>query len=274
MFKQPGSVFPKVLNKRPEGLPLFKWTDVKKLEDIGSGSYSDVAVYGYGATKQKVAVKTFKSNVPKNLLEKEVKLLSGLDHCNVVKALAFSANNPNALMLQYCTFDMKPFTDDNVKVSTLSELLLILDECDFAQFHGLQIHAASGLINGLAYLHGKGVVHRDLKPANVLVSNQDYVDLFDSNRDRFMQCWNDRPVTVKLTDFGESRSALIQTNSLVQTATTNAYRGSPAFMSPEILAPLYREDVHIGPISLEDMKASDVWSLALIFHNLLSPDLR
>ena len=36
-----------------------------------------------------------------------------------------------------------------------------------------------GLINGLAFLHSKGVTHRDLKPANVLLDDEFIVKICD-----------------------------------------------------------------------------------------------
>ena len=171
-------------------------------------------------------------------------------------------------------FDLKPFTDVNLQVSTLSGLLPILDDCNCEQFQHLQIHAAAGLLHGLSYLHSKGVVHRDLKPDNVLVSNQQYVGLYEVNPAMFLKSWQENPICIKLSDFGEGRSSLIQTSTLLHTATANAYRGSPAFMAPEILIPLYRPERPTETTSIEVMKSSDVWSLSLIFHHLVFPDIR
>ena len=272
MFRFP-TTLPKLKCSRPQGLPFFRWDDVERIQFLGSGSYSDVSVYRK-KTGEKVAIKTFKNNVKKDLIDKEVLLVGGLEHRNVVKALGFSDVMPNGMMMEYCMFDLKPFTDVNLQVSTLSGLLPILDDCNCEQFQHLQIHAAAGLLHGLSYLHSKGVVHRDLKPDNVLVSNQQYVGLYEVNPAMFLKSWQENPICIKLSDFGEGRSSLIQTSTLLHTATANAYRGSPAFMAPEILIPLYRPERPTETTSIEVMKSSDVWSLSLIFHHLVFPDIR
>ena len=81
---------------------------------------------------------------------------------------------------------------------------------------------------GLQYLHANDIAHRDLKPANVLLSNQ------HSGIDK---AWNDRPVSCKLTNFGESKSTLVQTNTLLNTQPRRVNRGTLLYLAPEILVP-------------------------------------
>ena len=77
-----------------------------------------------------------------------------------------------------------------------------------------------------------------------------------------------KPVVPKLTDFGEARSSLLQTNTVAQTCTENVYRGSSAYIVPEILT---NSCVHA---SLDDLKMTDIWSLAMIMFHLLNPDAK
>ena len=65
------------------------------------------------------------------------------------------------------------------------------------------------LINGLEYLHGKGVVHKDIKPGNLLLSSDDIV---------------------KITDFGVAE----ELDQFSQSDLCYTGQGSYAFQSPEI----------------------------------------
>ncbi len=71
------------------------------------------------------------------------------------------------------------------------------------------------LTDGLATMHEAGIIHRDLKPANVFLSRGTH------GRD-----------TVKILDFGVSKFAAQQNESLHMTAT-GAVMGTPLYMSPE-----------------------------------------
>ena len=71
----------------------------------------------------------------------------------------------------------------------------------------LGIGVISGMLEGLAYAHGRGVVHRDIKPENIIVTNDG---------------------SVKLTDFGLARSA-----ASPRLTQIGGFAGSPCYMSPE-----------------------------------------
>ncbi len=90
--------------------------------------------------------------------------------------------------------------------------------------------------------HAAGIVHRDLKPANLfLTTDADGGDL------------------VKVLDFGISKlkfEAGIESQAVTQTLSVI---GSPLYMSPEQMETPRDAD-----------EASDVWSLAVILHELVS----
>ena len=110
------------------------------------------------------------------LFLKEVALLNGLDHRNVVKFMKVS-HQPPAIMLKYVYFDFNIFGRD-VRVSALSDLLLKINEHNCTGFQEVVNDAASTkIIDGLAYLHSQGIANKDLETANILVSNQHYISL-------------------------------------------------------------------------------------------------
>ena len=123
---------------------------------------------------------------------------------------------------------------------------------------------ARDICSGLEYLHTRNVVHRDLKPENILVSNVHY----STTINEIEKFWEDRPVIAKLTDFGESRSQFIQTSSRLHTRTNNVKRGSPIYMAPEL---------HLktkGSLSLNELKAVDIWALGMVLYVLVNPNLK
>ena len=134
----------------------------------------------------------------RKLFSKEVAILHGLNHTNVVKFKAV-CHKPQAMMLEYIYFDFKPFGQD-FRVSTLSDFLLEIDDANCEGFYDLVHHAAKKIIQGLAYLHSNGIVHRDLKSANILVSNQHYSSLCAEDCE-FELMYQSRPVACKLTYF-------------------------------------------------------------------------
>lgn len=139
----------------------------------------------------------------------------------------------HALLLEYLYFTFEPF-DLNTKLNTLSNLLCQFDKNDCMGIDHLVFYKiANDVVCGLNYLHGKGLTHRDLKPANILVSNQHYCHLFSLVE---MENISSKvPIICKLTDFGESKSEDINTNTTVSSKTNRVNRDTPVFMAPELL---------------------------------------
>lgn len=114
-------------------------------------------------------------NEEKNkLFFKEVALLNSLKLQSVVKFMAI-CYQPLAMMLEYVYFDF--YLGQAVRVNTLSEFLLKIDEQNCGGFHDLVFHAAKDVIDGLGYLHNQRIAHRDLKTANISFSQQPALQL-------------------------------------------------------------------------------------------------
>lgn len=112
----------------------------------------------------------------------------------------------------------------------------------------LEIEEAIDLIlqaaEGVAEAHARGIVHRDIKPSNLHVTRA-----------------TDGSSLLKVLDFGISKATLkLDSGTDAPSLTeTNATLGSPQYMSPEQLR------------SSKDVDArTDVWSLGLILHKLLT----
>lgn len=111
---------------------------------------------------------------------------------------------------------------------------------DYIHTHGalLAEHAVSimkQLVSAISHAHHNGIVHRDIKPQNVLMNGED---------------------DVKITDFGIAMAL----NSTVHTKT-NSVIGTVHYLSPEQAR---------GGMAT---KRSDVYSLGIVFYELLTGEL-
>ena len=77
-----------------------------------------------------------------------------------------------------------------------------------------------------------------------------------------------RPIICSLADFGESRSAINQTSNVCHMVTSNIVRGMPDYRAPE----LFHQNT--SKLSLEDLRAVDVWALEMLLFVIINPDLK
>lgn len=94
-----------------------------------------------------------------------------------------------------------------------------------------------GILAGVAYAHGQGVVHRDLKPANILVETQ-------AGR-----------AVPRVTDFGLAR---VLEDSSPRRTRMGVAMGTPGYMAPEMLSAAPTAD-----------ERADVFSLGCILYALV-----
>ena len=189
----------------------------------------------------------------------------------VILVLWLLCSSPmHALMQEYVAFSFEQLGDSTL-VNSLSDFLKHTDTVfDFAGFENVPLKAMQDIVDGVSFLHGKDIVHRDLKPGNILVSNQHYNDLPENVFREQWEAGTLKAITCKLTDFGESRSALIQTNTIMSSKAINLNRGSPVYMCPEILLPEMRPKC----ASILDLKAADIWALGMVVFNLIDPSCK
>ena len=255
-----------------QGVPTFDIRHVKVKDRIGNGSFGEVFTADFSLSERAAETVVVKKAIgaldgeEKKLFLKEVALLNKLNHPNVVslKAVCYT---PCAFMMEYVYFSFTPFGDD-IRVSSLGDLLLHIDAaCRCEGFEKLVAFAVKEIVSGLGYLHFNGVAHRDLKPANILVSNQHYCFF---NETEITRQFSLRPVVCKLTDFGESRSKYLQTNTVLASKTGRVDRGTTVFMSPEILV----QGESKFNASLPELMLSDMWSLGMTVFTMINPSLK
>ena len=130
-----------------ESIPRFNCNDLAVKQRIGQGAFGDVYTTDYkgpgDASCETVVVKKILQVLDqeeKKLFFKEVELLNGLQHTNIVRLKGVCCQ-PLAMMLEYVYFDFAQLAQD-VRVSSLSDFLLQIDDYNCEGFCELINHAA------------------------------------------------------------------------------------------------------------------------------------
>ncbi|KAL4510019.1 hypothetical protein ABPG72_010212 [Tetrahymena utriculariae] len=198
------------------------YLDAQVGELIGQGAYGRVYKGFVKSSGKFIAIKEMKEEMmlgddAHSLLEsicKEIQLLKQLSHKNIVNYIGSKKQEGSV----YIYMEYMPG-------GSISEMLKKyggFDEEVIQKF-------VKQLLEGLIYLHSKGVIHRDLKGANILSDGQG---------------------NVKLADFGAARNIEnILQYSLSQSEFCNSIKGSLYWMAPELI----KNEKHGRRI--------DVWSL-------------
>ena len=187
--------------------------------DIGEGNFGKVKLGVFKKTGEEFAIKIINKDKikkkMKNILFKENEIITKFNHINVVYVFQIIEEENNIyIVMEYC--NKGELFDYIVSHQKLDE-----DEASIFFYQ---------LINGVDYIHKKGVAHRDLKPENLLLT----VDK-----------------TLKIIDFGLSHE--YDENSLLKTKC-----GSPSYAAPEIIKG-----------KLYDGFKADIWCCGIILYAML-----
>jgi 5'-AMP-activated protein kinase catalytic alpha subunit len=188
-------------------------------KDIGEGNFGKVKLGIFKPTGEEFAIKILnKSKIKikmKNSIFKENEIITRFNHINVVYVFQILEDSQNFyIIMEYCKHG--ELFDYIVKNEKLSE-----DEASIFFYQ---------LINGIEYIHSKGISHRDLKPENLLLAENK---------------------VLKIIDFGLSHE--FEGDELLKTKC-----GSPSYAAPEIICcPLY------------DGFKVDIWCCGIILYAML-----
>jgi len=216
-------------------IQVFPSGYLEKVSRIAEGTYG--IIYGARSTYgDEYAVKRIKVDMNTNFVGcvKELDFLSRLKgHPFVLNLIGVSKGNPFNLNVGDSPLrgENSLFLDDKVYLITERAAYDInsLTNISMAYYKMIMIES----LLGLEYIHGHGIIHRDIKPCNLL--------WFRNGTER----------SVKFCDFGISKiNTKQETNSC------------------SVVTPIYRApELYLGCDNY-DYK-SDVWSLALVFYELL-----
>ena len=194
-------------------------SNYKFIKNIGEGNFGKVKLGIYIPTGEKYAIKILNKKIikkkMKNTIFKENEIITKFNHINIVYVFQIIEDEENYyIIMEYCK--KGELFDYIVSKQRLSE-----EESSIFFYQ---------LINGLEYIHKKGVAHRDLKPENLLLT---------------------KDKTLKIIDFGLSHE--FDGENLLKTKC-----GSPSYASPEILKGI-----------LYDGFKTDVWCCGIILYAMV-----
>jgi len=199
---------------------------------IGAGAFGSVYLAVNLDSGMPMAVKEIRFQDAANLpnlykqIKDELSVMEMLHHPNVVEYYGIEVHRDKVYIFEeYCS---------GGSLQALLELGRIEDE-RIVQVYTLQI------LEGLEYLHSKGIVHRDIKPDNILLNHVG---------------------VIKLVDFGAAKILAKNHKTIQRTRTTatlpgglnNSLTGTPMYMSPEVIKN-DRRGRH---------GAMDIWSLGCV----------
>ncbi|KAF8272970.1 kinase [Lactarius quietus] len=133
----------------------------------------------------------------------ELRVMEMLRHPNVVEYYGIEVHRDKVYIFEeFC---------QGGSLAALLELGRIEDE------HIIQVYTMQ-MLEGLAYLHSKGIVHRDIKPDNILL---------------------DHLGVIKFVDFGAAKILARNHRTMMRSrrplATEGSLTGTPMYMSPEVI---------------------------------------
>ena len=191
--------------------------------DIGEGTFGKLKLVIYKPTGDEYAMKilnkqTIKEKM-KNIDFKENEIIIKLHHINIVNCFELIENKENFyIIMEYCQKgELSDYIEENKKLSE--------DESSMFFYQ---------LINGVNYIHKKGISHRDLKPENLLLT-----------KDKIL----------KIIDFGLSHE--YDGNIFLKTKC-----GSPCYAAPEIIQGNNYDGFQI-----------DVWCCGIVLYNMVCGDV-
>ena len=198
---------------------MEKISDFILSKDIGEGYFGKVKLGIFKPTNEKYAIKIINKKLMKVKMKKskfkEIDIIKKFNHFNVIYVYKVIDTPENYfIVMEYCKNG--ELFDYISKKERLQE--------DEASSFFYQI------INGVEYIHSKGIAHRDLKLENLLLTEDN---------------------TIKIIDFGLSHE--FNGKDLLKTKC-----GSPSYASPELIAqPFY------------DGFKSDIWCCGIILYAML-----
>nr|WBQ01579.1 protein kinase R [Furipterus horrens] len=201
--------------------------DFSDITQVGSGGFGCVFKAKHRLDGKTYVIKRVEYNKEnKEKVEREVVVLAKLDHRNIVRYYncwdgkdyaPAESNNKRPRPLTECLFIQMEFCDKG----TLEQWINQRREKDPDKQLSLELFEQ--IVEGVNYIHSKGLIHRDLKPSNIFLVGKKQIKIGDFG-------------LVTFQEYGEKRTR---------------DKGTPQYMSPEqISSEAYGNEVDIFALGL------------------------
>lgn len=223
---------------------MLKIEDFVIIKCLGRGTFGEVFLSTKKGKGGYYAIKKIDRSIADNpnfkkYFENEIKILSHLNHPNIVKLEAVLQSHTNYFVIM-----------EYINGGGLSECLhRYMSKYHRAFPEEVVQHLMRQIIEALLYIHSLKIIHRDLKLDNIMVN---FNSIYDKEHLNMMNA------KIKIIDFGFA----IQ---LLNANLTFSAVGSPINMDPIILKKFLKTNNNLG----YDEKA-DIWSLGTVCYELLS----
>lgn len=224
-----------------------------RIRILGKGSFGTAIVHRRKTdcslvVLKEIDLKKFKGEREKTAAINEARIMSTLDHINIIKYYnAYTTDTKLVIEMEYAS------------MGTLAAYLSILDQ-------PLEEQEILGIFRqitcGLNYLHSKNIVHLDLKMANIFVTVEGLVKIGDFSISQYIQ--SNTASTSQLQVEGdkdedvEIKKLNSTFNKKLAISCNNSHLGTLAYSSPE------------SCLGEATSFKSDIWSLGCILYELIT----
>ena len=203
------------------------------IKPLSSGAFG--TVYGaIGEDNNKYALKELKNfnTTNKERFEREIKILSQLNHPNIVKIIQWNIGGDPPNFIPYYVMEylsggpLRQHMDEKFSQRYVFERKWTINRIILP------------LCNALAQAHSENIYHRDLKPDNIMYTTRDRSE-------------------IKITDWGLGKD--VNRESIALTAAVGELGGTPGYCAPEQWFTLDNIDGRV-----------DIFSLGIIFYEMMT----
>jgi serine/threonine protein kinase len=223
-------------------------SSLRKVQVLGTGSFGDVHKANWLGIE--VARKTFHGPSAADF-EREVEILEGLSHPNIVSLLWHGRDERKChMIMELMDGDLYSLMQERLEECGSNGPPFSISEA---------VHIMLQVAEGMLFLHEKKIVHRDLKSRNILIKHMKATEV----RIKY--------VHAKVADFGLSRTK--EKSMTYSNQTQN--QGTTKWMAPEMLKDRNEDDE--VEVEGEEVKSYpfkvDVYSFGMVCFEILSGDV-